>query len=224
VPTESWDTDDPRDLDLIQRNVASLLASLRTSAPSRLFPDVADVCSWHAQLYAGCRVPTPGYVGHLRGDPEVPELRDYEVGVGRVQPDGFPEKVGVLSFRVASEVEAVLSGLHAVLGRLDERFPPGNRPRTAADLHAVVQASALAHGEWIRVHPFANGNGRTGRIWVAFLCLRYGLPVFVHVKPRPEAIAYARAAWESMGRPPLFVGDHTATEAVFAAMLAESLA
>jgi hypothetical protein len=224
VPDSSWDEDDPRDLDLIQRNVAALLASLQESAAARPFPDLAEVCSWHARLYAGCRVPVPGYLGHLRGDRDVPELVGYQVGVGRVQADGFPEKVGVLSFRVASEVEAVLNGLHAVLGRLDERFPTAVRPRTADELHAMVEASALAHGEWIRVHPFANGNGRTARLWVVFLCLRYGLPVFIHVKPRPEAIAYARAGWESMGRPPLFAGDHTATEAVFAGMLAESLA
>jgi hypothetical protein len=224
VATEPWDEDDPRDLDLIQRNVSAVLTQLRASAPTRSFPDLDQVCSWHAQLYAGCRVPVEGYLGHLRGDPRVPELRDYQVGVGRVQVDGFPEKVGVLSFRVASEVQSVLSGLHAVLRRLDDRFPPGTRPRTADDLQAMVKASALAHGEWIRVHPFANGNGRIARLWVAFCCLRYGLPVFVHVKPRPEAIAYARAGWESMGRPPLFAGEHTATEAVFASMLAESLA
>jgi Fic family protein len=76
----------------------------------------------------------------------------------------------------------------------------------------------------LRVHPFANGNGRIARLLVAFLCLRYGLPMFLHIKPRPESDDYIRASRDSMGRPPNFVGNHTTTIAVFAHMLADELA
>lgn len=48
------------------------------------------------------------------------------------------------------------------------------------------------HGLWVRIHPFANGNGRTARLWV-WAALRYGLPSFVRTKPRPDATAYAAA-------------------------------
>ncbi|MFP5345434.1 MAG: Fic family protein [Actinomycetes bacterium] len=50
------------------------------------------------------------------------------------------------------------------------------------------------HGEWVRIHPFADGTGRTARIWVTWLLLRYGLPTFVTLEPRPTDTAYARAA------------------------------
>ncbi|HWH99830.1 MAG TPA: hypothetical protein VNT27_05830, partial [Propionibacteriaceae bacterium] len=58
---------------------------------------------------------------------------------------------------------------------------------------------------------------------VAFICLRYGVPMFVHIKPRPESDEYLRASRDSMGRAPDFVGNHTTTTAVFAHMLADVL-
>ena len=62
--------------------------------------------------------------------------------------------------------------------------------------------TAAIHGEWVRIHPFANGNARTARVWAAWIALRYGLPVFVTVKPRPNDAAYAQAAFASMGSSP----------------------
>ncbi len=106
---------------------------------------------------------------------------------------------------------------------MDGRIPVGRRPGSVDELQMVVEMAALAHGEWIRLHPFANGNGRTARVWVAFACLRYSLPVFLVLKPRTPDLAYARAGRDSMGRPPDFAGDHTTTMAVFAHLLALSL-
>jgi len=91
------------------------------------------------------------------------------------------------------------------------------------ELDAVVGLTARVHGEWVRLHPFANGNGRIARVWAAWLALRYSLPVFVTVKPRPGDLAYARAARDSMGRPPDFTGDHSTATAVFAHLLTLTL-
>ena len=43
-----------------------------------------------------------------------------------------------------------------------------------------------AHAEWVRIHPFANGNGRTARLWANYLLVRYGLIPVVRLRPRPE--------------------------------------
>ena len=142
---------------------------------------------------------------------------------GRLK-DGNLEKMGVWARRVGEEMHAVLAGLHAVFAELDARLPVGKSPATADQILEVVSFAALAHGEFLRVHPFANGNGRIARLLVAFVCLRYGLPMFLHVKPRPESDDYIRASRDSMGRPPDFVGNHTTTTAVFAHMLADELA
>lgn len=67
------------------------------------------------------------------------------------------------------------------------------------ELFAVVELSAGAHGEWIRIHHYANGNGRTARLWANWVAVRYGLPSFVRIKPRPGGLLYAQAAQSSMG-------------------------
>ena len=220
----SWHEDDPRNLSRIQRNAAQLIMELRSSAAQRTVLTPDELCRWHARLYAGCEVPVTGYVGHFRGDPAVKELIDYEVGLGPALKDGNPEKMGVWAQRVSDEMAAVLTGLNAVFSDLDARLPVGKSPSTADQILQVISFAALAHGEFLRVHPFANGNGRIARLLVAFICLRYGLPMFLHIKPRPESDDYLRASRDSMGRPPDFLGSHTTTTAVFAHMLADVLA
>ena len=117
----SWQEDDPKNLSLIQGNAAHLITELRATAAERLLPTCEELCRWHERLYAGCEVPVAGYVGHFRGDPAVPELIDYEVGLGARLKDGNLEKMGVWARRVSDEMNAVLAGLHAVLVELDAR-------------------------------------------------------------------------------------------------------
>lgn len=222
MPGPPWE-DDPRDLALIGRNAKALIASLRATAGARAVPTLADVLGWHSALYAGCRVPVAGYVGHLRGNALIPELGDYEVGLGPVQPDGYLEHMGIPSAAVAGEVSALLPGVHAALRQLDGALPTGRHPTSVDELHAVVSLAAVVHGEWVRIHPFANGNGRTARTWAAYIALRYSLPVFITSKPRPDDVAYALAGRASTGRPPDYTGDHSTAIAVFGHMLTLAL-
>lgn len=223
MPSPVWDTDSHADLSRIGTNAAALIGALIASAANRLMPDLDTACDWHRQLYTGCAVPVAGYLGHFRGDPAVAQLVGYEVGVGPRQRDTMPEKVGVWSHQLAAELSVFIARVSAGLARLDDAFEPDERPGSPDGIDAIVQLSAAVHGEWVRCHPFANGNGRTARVWANFVALRYGLPAFVSVKPRPDHVSYIRAARDSMGRPPEFTGDHTATAAVFARMLTQAL-
>lgn len=45
----------------------------------------------------------------------------------------------------------------------------------AVDLHPVIRA-ALAHHRFVAIHPFADGNGRTGRLLMNVLLMRDGYP------------------------------------------------
>jgi hypothetical protein len=74
-----------------------------------------------------------------------------------------------------------------------------------------------AHGEWARIHPFANGNGRIARLWANWIAMRYGVPPFVRLRPRPEGTSYADAAAASMR------GNFEAVVPVFRDMLEEFL-
>lgn len=221
----AWNDDWPGDLARIQHNVTALIRSIARKAHDwSVVPGADEVLDWHRQLYLGCRVPVAGYVGHFRGDPTVTELLGYEVGIGRLQPDGLPEKVGVYSKDLAVQIPTLLAQIRAGFGQLDSVLEPGQRPVTREAVEAVVFLAARVHGEWVRLHPFANGNGRTARVWANFIALRYSLPAFVSVKPRPADSAYGRAGQASMGRPPEFIGDNGPVTALFARMLAESLA
>ena len=223
MPGPPCNDDDPADGASIAANAAALLNDFQNKSRLRAVPTLDDVLAWHRTLYAGCSVPCDHYLGHLRGDQAVPELVGYDVGVGPIGPDGYPSKVGIWSQDVLTEVEALLRGIEAALSQLDALVPVGSARSDAAQLHAVVALCAVAHGEWVRIHLFANGNGRTARLWTAFIALRYGLPVFVTVKPRPNDAAYGLARAASVGRPPDFEGNHQAALNLIANMLACAL-
>lgn len=198
------------------------MAETARQAAARAVLTEADLKGWHSTLYAGCAVPSPTYVGRFRGEAH-PDLVDYEVGVGPVMPDGFPDRVGVWASEVAHQVAGLLDQLRLALGALDAAVSPGARPTTVDELGEVVAVVAIAHGEVLRIHPFVNGNGRTARLLAAHISLRFGLPAFVTLKPRSFDVAYARASRKSMGRPPAFIGDHTEATAVFTHLLALQL-
>ena len=79
-------------------------------------------------------------------------------------------------------------------------------------LAAIVDLCAWVHAEWVRIHPFANGNGRTARLWANSLAMRYGLPPFVRLRSRPNA-GYADAGAKAMQ------GEWKPTAAVFHRLL-----
>ena len=110
MPSPVWNADARSDLSRIGTNAAALLAGLSGAADQRRLPDLDTALSWHRQLYAGCAVPVPGYVGHFRVDPSIPQLVGYEVGMGPRQPDRLPSKVGVCSVQLGAEVPILLAG------------------------------------------------------------------------------------------------------------------
>ena len=88
--------------------------------------------------------------------------------------------------------------LAEILNELDDRMGPEpfSEP-TDDDIDAVIILCAWVHGEWVRIHPFRNGNGRTARILVNGTAQRHGLPAFMSICPRTE-LEYERIAREAM--------------------------
>ncbi|WP_261554630.1 Fic family protein [Frankia tisae] len=57
------------------------------------------------------------------------------------------------------------------------------------DNEALLEAIAGAHIAFERIHPFSDGNGRTGRTIIAYQAIRrFGFPAIVQVTQRPAYI------------------------------------
>jgi fido (protein-threonine AMPylation protein) len=207
----AWNDDPLGSSVRIEANLQGVLTGIVADASRRLAPTVAMAQEWHRATYAGVVLPVPYYAGEIRdSDIALPELIGYEVMVGSA--------VGVMSADVPAALAALEAGIAAMVAQLDGRLPIGIRPADAINLQAVLTAAAIAHGEWIRIHPFANGNGRVARLWANWLGARYGLPVFVSLRPRPAGLLYAGAAAASMR------GSHGPMVNAFHEMLRAALA
>lgn len=193
-----WDDDSTR----LRDNLASLLRSARRHAETRKAPSLPMVKRWHRKMLTGLGVPNPAYVGRFRGERDAERV---EVHVGPCY--------GTPSHEVAAETERFLASLIDGLEILDDAIPAGEPPTTADTLDAVLTLIALTHAHWIAIHPFANGNGRTARLWANWVAMRYGLPAFVRLRPRPEGQRYAQAA-----RAALCDGEFELTVQVFKEM------
>ena len=116
-------------------------------------------------------------------DQRYPRLIDYEVAVGSVR--------GVTARDVPGALDAFARATATVVAALDAAVPRGTVASPPA-VGAIVRLCAYTHGEWIRIHPYATGNGRTARMWANWIVVRYGLPSFVRIRPRPDTSGSAR--------------------------------
>lgn len=179
-----WDANSPE----LLRNLQDLVPTIARHAAERK-PLSSDVVrQWQTHIMQGLEPADGEPLGAFRGDSG---LEEYDVAVA-----GRP---GVPAERVAAELQGFDRTLAGLLEELDRQLPVGQgtgRP-TQDDVTAVIIVCAWAHGEWLRIHPFPNGNGRTARILVNSIALRYGLPAFMRIRPRPGA-PYARVAARAM--------------------------
>ena len=181
-----WDADSPE----LIRNIVQLLESIEQDAFRRNPPTVEAARRWQSEIMQGLEADASKYVGEFRGEAG---LEDVQVHVDWI--------FGVAAREVADALSVFERRLQLVVSHLDRLIAPGTEPNSD-QAKVVFDLCAWAHAEWVRIHPFANGNGRTARLWANSLALRYGLPPFVSVRPRPGSdyeIACAKAMqsdWE----------------------------
>ncbi len=196
-----WDADGPE----LAENLRAVLEAARDHARRRAPIRADDAKGWHAAIMRGLRAPNVDYIGRFRGEPSL-EM----IGVRIGDHQGTPPR------NVASEVAQFERRLREAIQFLDQLIPAGSIP-AAEHLDAVLDVCGWAHAEWVRIHPFANGNGRTARVWANMMAMRYGLPPFIRLRPRPERDPYAAVGARAME------GDWAPTANLFRAMLEEFL-
>lgn len=218
MPGPAWAEDSPADEALIARNIVAVIRTMFAQAPQRATPTLALAQQWHRDIYQGTSSPPkPTYPGAFRGSAD-PDLADHDVHLqdrltGRILASGVPAGDVELELRLFEQ------SLQSATAQLDQAIAAGTRPTDAQQVLAVVELAAVVHGEWVRIHPFANGNGRVARTWANWVATRYGLPPFVRIKPRPDGLLYGRAAHMSMGAPPATKPDHSLTVQLFIDLL-----
>ena len=193
-----WDANSPR----LLQNLIEVLRDARDSAVRRDVPTVEDARNWQRDTMAGLGVPDAKYVGSFRGEFGLETTR---VWIGSHE--------GVPPGEVAQELAAFEKTLQRAVAALDARYPRGQE-LDQDGLAAVIDLCAWTHAEWVRIHPFRNGNGRTARIWANALMMRYGLPPVVRLRPRPDG-GYGRAGAAAME------GDWRPTAKIFRKILGE---
>ncbi|AOS80720.1 Fic family protein [Hydrogenophaga intermedia] len=186
-----WDADSPE----LRANLKRIFKAMRRHAEARHALNAADIKGWHADMMKGLSVPEAADVGVSESDLKgafrgPPRLAHVTVTIGiheGVAPDRVLGEVGALLERVAITV-AVLD--EAIGSKAPARF-------TRDELRAVCELAGTLHGEWVRIHPFGNGNGRMARLLANWVLMRYGIEPVLSPRPRPEGL-YELAARASM--------------------------
>jgi prophage maintenance system killer protein len=195
-----WDEDSPQ----LRQNLTRILEEIADDSKQRKAPTVEMARRWQMLFIHGLKPTNPQYVGKFRGEAGLEKTR---VKIGA--------NWGVPPARVAEELQRFQRKLQAAVAQLDKVLPVGGE-LDRDELAAITDICAWAHAEWVRIHPFANGNGRTARLWANFLAMRYGLPPFIRLRPRPDD-GYADAGTRAMK------GEWEATAIVFRRMLTRFL-
>jgi len=187
VPGPRWsgDPDTPELTD----NLARLYPQVLAHAASGDAPDMELVCAWHEKMHEGIASPSPAYIGRFRGSNHT-DLLDFENQIG-----GVP---GTRSYLVWGEVQKLIGWLAGELERIEQETAPSSVERDMA----ALELAATVHGEWVRIHPFVNANGRTARLWVLWICARFDIPPLLRIRPRPDK-PYGTVSFSSMA------GDHS---------------
>ncbi len=196
-----WEKDSPQ----LRANLAEILAEIAAAADQREKPTVETTRRWQALAMRNLEVREARFIGAFRGEPG---LENVAVRVG--------SNYGVDPADVGEALEQFEAKLQMLVAELDAVLPSG-QALNSDQLAAIIDLCAWAHSEWVRIHPFANGNGRTARLWANFLAMLYGLPPFIRLRPRPNA-SYGQAGAKAMQ------GDWKPTSAVFHRLLEDFLA
>jgi len=195
-----WDANSPT----LLANLARIDAAVHDDAVRRVTPTLKRMREWHTATMQGLDAEDPTYVGRFRGMPDFPALaKDVEIA-------GI---LGTPYAEVDAEALAFESRVQAVIATLDAMYPTPEA-LDGDGREAVIELAAYAHGEWVRIHPFANGNGRTARLWANFIFMRYGIEPVIRLRPRP-AYGYGAAGAAAMR------GDWQPTATVFRRLLAD---
>lgn len=146
----------PTDQERLSRALLSLTREVAAAPPEEL--SGALLQAWHRRLSADLDVMEPGRY--------------------RVSDITFGSFFGARAADIQGEMARWLSGSQATLSDLTAAWATGGLTEPGAQ--GVLRHATWMHAELLRLHPFADGNGRLARLVQAWVCFRFGLhpPVY----------------------------------------------
>ena len=189
TPCPQWTDEVPGELEI--QFDAALKRTYRQveSSAKALVVNEAAVCGWHRRLFEGIP-PVDYYAGNFRQVHATNTCLQQDVEVGGVSGTHFPF--------VLQELADLFSQLRVSILRAELYWKDIDQPARAIRLSVLLAALV---GEFIRIHPFLNGNGRLSRLLWAWGLMRFGVPLQHRIHPRP-AMPYGTIMRRSM------LGDH----------------
>ena len=207
-PKDLWDDGEssPTAIRIGARNRRQVLEKLIRHALSSEMLDALLVAEWHKDCFIGLvSASDECFLGAYRGSRH-PRLKNMRVIVGGVE--GAPPLV------VEAKVDEFFHQLRMRVASLLTEIPI-EQDKSKRELRLIATLAGWAHGEWVRIHPFANGSGRTARLIANWVLARFRLLPVVGIRPRPEH-PYGPAAIASMR------GDHPKIARYIVALLEDT--
>lgn len=149
-----------------------------------------DTRPGHAFMFAGMAPQDCTCIlGTYRGDQQCQALTNYLVQVPADSRVGFRPDL------VTNAIKALEGQLHQVFQNF-EAWLAGKYPDVPEDvvLTRLVDIVCTALEMFLRIHPYANGNGHAARLLVWVLLTRHGFPP--ESWPLDESVAYSKALTE----------------------------
>jgi Fic family protein len=127
------------------------------------------ICEWHRRLFDGIREHAGRY-------------RTLDYGEDRLV---FGPNRSVARAEVRSELDQHILLANKLYLQLDDL----NKGNITSDFVGdTIKTALYLHAEFIKIHPFRDGNGRVGRLIITFVLCHYDIPPLVIEAPRQEYI------------------------------------
>lgn len=154
---------------VLPRRCNESLHRLRRHSKDSLHHAIQDTRAEHHEIFSGLAFnPYEYFAGHYRGE-DYRCLRYYDVGVGA------DPMVGVPCSYVFAEMDVFRQVISELIAALDAAQHIPNAVLSAEQkLINLVRAACRVLVEFLRIHPYANGNGHIGRWLVIAFLHRYG--------------------------------------------------
>jgi Fic family protein len=143
-----------REEGVLTRNLLGLTQELNALDYFETDYSIDLIIDWHKRLFEGVR----DHAGKVR-------TADY----GEERLDFGPNK-SIARERVPEELDRHIDLSKGLFRQLDKLT------HTISFVEEAIKAAAYIHADLVKIHPFRDGNGRTARLAMKYVLLKYNLP------------------------------------------------